>query len=113
MNRMPLFVALVVLATTGCVGGSDAPSADDKRKLAAYELSAPPAQLPLRLNTDFDGKVVLVGAKVEPRGVVRPGQKLKLTLQVVDFGPFPSNDDPRPSRMDIDRHLFGRTQDLD
>jgi hypothetical protein len=77
---MPLFVALVVLATTGCVGGSDAPSADDKRKLAAYELSAPPAQLPLRLNTDFDGKVVLVGAKVEPRGVVRPGQKLKLTM---------------------------------
>jgi hypothetical protein len=77
---MPLLVALAALAANSCVGGSDTPSADDKRKLAAYELSAPPAELPLRLNVDFDGKVVLLGAKVEPRGVVRPGQKLKLTL---------------------------------
>jgi hypothetical protein len=79
VNRTSL-ICLVVLATAGCVGGSDAPSPDDKRKLAAYELAAPPATLPIRLNTDFDGKVTLLGAAVEPRGVVRPGDKVKLTM---------------------------------
>jgi len=69
----------VVALATACVGGP--PEGDaQRRRLGAYVLDQPPSDVGSRLDIDYDGRVVLLGAKVEPAGTVRPGQKLKLTL---------------------------------
>lgn len=62
-----------------CVGGAPEGLAA-REALAAYVLDAPPPDIGHRLDIDFDGKVTLLGAKVEPGGPVRPGQTVKVTL---------------------------------
>ena len=59
------------LAAAGCVSRSNDKAA--KEKLKAYILDAPPEKLSARLGADFDGKVELVGATIEPGGPVKPG----------------------------------------
>jgi hypothetical protein len=66
------------LAGAGCVNRSSDRAA--KERLKAYILDAPPEKLSTRLGTDFDGKVELVGASVEPSGSVKPGQEVTVTL---------------------------------
>lgn len=64
--------------TVGCVGGSKGLSAEDKQKLAAYILDAPPADIPHKLDVNFENKIHLIGYKFEPE-TAKPGQEAKLT----------------------------------
>jgi hypothetical protein len=75
-----LLLGLASLAAAGCVGGSSDTSAQDKERLKAYVLDQPPADLPNKLGINFDDKVTLLGVKIEPPGMVKPGQKVKLTM---------------------------------
>ncbi len=70
---------LLALAASGCVGGAP-DQARDKEALRGYELDAPPPSVGAALNVDFDGKLTLLGAKVEPAGTLARGQQVKLTL---------------------------------
>jgi hypothetical protein len=76
------FLAVVLavgsLGATACVGGSKGLSADEKEKLKPYVLDAPPANLPHKLDVNFENKVHLIGYKFEPE-TARPGQETKLT----------------------------------
>lgn len=47
---------------------------------AGLELSELPGKLPIELGVDFDGRVELLGAKVEPTQGLRPGSRVELTL---------------------------------
>jgi hypothetical protein len=62
----------------GCVGGSKGLSSEDKEKLAPYILEAPPADIPHKLDVNFENKVHLIGYKFDPE-TARPGQEAKLT----------------------------------
>jgi hypothetical protein len=72
--------AVTSLVAAGCVGGSTDTSEQDKERLKAYTLDQAPADIPVKLGINFDNKVTLVGARIEPAGVVRPGQKVKITM---------------------------------
>ena len=62
----------------GCVGGSKGLSSEDKEKLKAYILDAPPADIPHKLDVNFENKIHLIGYKFEPE-TVKAGQEAKLT----------------------------------
>src|SRR5580658_3042799 len=62
----------------GCVGGSKGLSSEDKEKLAAFVLDAPPPDIPHSLDVNFENKVHLIGYKFDPE-VAHPGQETKLT----------------------------------
>lgn len=79
VRRGSCLLAVCSLTLGACVGGEE-PSARDQKKLAQYVLTAPPAIIPVRLNVDFEGKVVLLGASLQPPKTAAPGQKVKLTL---------------------------------
>jgi hypothetical protein len=69
---------LVGLGSAGCVGGSKGLSTEDKDKLKAYVLDQPPANLPHKLDVNFENKVRLIGYKFEPE-TAQKGQEAKLT----------------------------------
>jgi hypothetical protein len=73
-------VALMAASFTGCVGGSKETSERDKARLKAYVLDKAPANIPHTLNVNFENKVTLLGYKVEPEGVLKPGGQVKLTM---------------------------------
>lgn len=79
-----LWVASLALAPTlglvSCVDSSAGKGKIDKAALAKYVLDTPPADVGTKLNADFDGKITLLGAKIEPAGLATPGTKLKLTM---------------------------------
>ncbi len=66
------------LVSVACVGGSKGLSSDDKERLKANILEAVPADLPHKLDVNFENKAHLVGYKFEPE-LARPGQEAKLT----------------------------------
>lgn len=66
-------------ASIACVDDS-AGKKVDKTALAKYVLTSAPGDVGTKLNADFDGKITLLGAKVEPKGVAAPGSKLKVTM---------------------------------
>jgi hypothetical protein len=80
--RLPHGFMAVVLAgafaASACVGGGKGISAEDKQKLAAYVLDAPPADIPHKVDINFENKIHLVGYKVDPEQA-KPGQEVKLT----------------------------------
>jgi hypothetical protein len=61
----------------GCVGGKSQASAEDKERLKAYILEAPPADAK-KVDINFENKVHLIGYKVEPERA-GPGTPVKLT----------------------------------
>ncbi|MGH7281439.1 MAG: carbohydrate-binding family 9-like protein, partial [Polyangiaceae bacterium] len=69
---------LLAAVSFGCVGGSKGLSSEDKEKLAPYILDAPPADIPHKLDVNFENKVHLIGYKFDPE-TARPGQDTKLT----------------------------------
>src|SRR5579859_1638805 len=72
-------VAIAVAAlAAGCVGGSKGVSAEDKEKLKAYVLDGPPADIPHKLDVNFENKVHLIGYRFTPE-TAHPGQEVKLT----------------------------------
>ena len=64
--------------SVACVGGSKGLSAEDKEKLKPYILDSAPADIPHRLDVNFENKVHLVGYKFDPESA-HPGQEVKLT----------------------------------
>jgi hypothetical protein len=73
-----LAVLLAGIAALGCVGGSKGLSAEDKEKLKDYVLDAPPADIPHKIDVNFENKVHMIGYKFEPESA-KPGQDVKLT----------------------------------
>lgn len=73
-------VLLAAFATAACVGGSNDTSKEDKERLKSFVLDKAPDNIPVKLGIDFDGKVTLLGYRVEPAGVVKPGEKVKLIM---------------------------------
>ncbi len=80
MRRAAPALLLLCALLAGCVRSSREEAQKAHEKLKAYVLSAVPAQLSHKLNTDFDGKLKLVGAQIEPAGSLKPGQQVKMTL---------------------------------
>ena len=68
----------VGLLLAGCVGGGKGVSSTDKDRLKAYVLQAAPADLPHKLDVNFENKVRLIGYKFEPE-TAHPGDDVKLT----------------------------------
>jgi len=65
----------------GCVGGSTETAAEDKDRLKAYILDAPPPSMTNKLDINYDGKVTLLGYSIEPAaGPVPQGGRVKLTM---------------------------------
>lgn len=69
---------LASLLAAGCVGGSKGLSSEDKEKLKGYVLDAPPADIPHKVDVNFENKAHLIGYKFEPESA-KPGQDVKLT----------------------------------
>lgn len=74
-----LFVISGALAA-GCVGGSSDTSKEDKERLKGYELDKAPDVLPVKLDINYDDKLTLLGAKIEPSGTVTAGNRVKVTM---------------------------------
>ncbi len=73
------FVAVTAgVLLAGCVGGNKGLSSEDKDRLKPYVLDAVPADLPHKLDVNFENKVHLVGYKFEPESA-KPGDDVKLT----------------------------------
>ena len=78
--RLIQFV-LAALVVGACVSGSSRVTAEDRERLKPYILDQAPAAIQHDLGIDYDHKITLVGYDLEPaEGVVRPGQRIKLTL---------------------------------
>jgi hypothetical protein len=79
MRSHGLFAIVVgSLLGIGCVGGSKGLSSDDKERLKTNILDTAPADIPHKLDVNFENKVHLIGYKFEPE-LARPGQEAKLT----------------------------------
>ncbi|HEY1691480.1 MAG TPA: carbohydrate-binding family 9-like protein [Polyangiaceae bacterium] len=74
-----LAVVLAGFFAVGCVGGSKGLSSEDKDKLKSYILDAPPADIPHKVDVNFENKIHLVGYKFDPE-TAKPGQEVKITL---------------------------------
>jgi len=70
-------VLVALAASAGCVGGKGL-SSEDKDRLKQYVLDAPPADMPHKLDVNFENKVHLIGYKFDPE-TARPGTETKLT----------------------------------
>ncbi len=79
LARGCLLALLLTLPALGCVDRSKGERPIDHEALAAHVLDAPPKDIGSVIGADFDGKIELLGARVEP-AVARPGSTLKLTL---------------------------------
>ena len=56
-------------------------SKQDLERLKSFILAAPPEDIGTHLDVDFDGKLTLLGARLEPATTsVKPGDKLKVTF---------------------------------
>ncbi|HEY4015868.1 MAG TPA: carbohydrate-binding family 9-like protein [Polyangiaceae bacterium] len=81
MRHTERFIAAAVWGTfvlAGCVGGSKGLSSEDKDRLKPYVLDAVPADIPHKIDINFENKAHLVGYKFEPE-TAKPGQEVKLT----------------------------------
>jgi hypothetical protein len=78
--RCPPAAALLAasLAAAGCVESSKS-NQQNAARLAAYILDAPPA-VPHKLDLNYEGKIRLLGYKIEPEGRLAPGTDVQLTL---------------------------------
>src|SRR5262245_3688206 len=80
MRSSLLMSSLACLLMLACVGGSTETSAEDKERLKAFVLEKAPDAIPVKLDIDFDGKVKLLGYKIEPQGQVKAGGHVKITM---------------------------------
>ena len=73
-----LISGLLALGTSSCRAEEkpEKPGAE----FAGYVLSDVPKDVENPMFIDFGGKVHLVGYNIEPKGIVTPGSKVKLTL---------------------------------
>jgi hypothetical protein len=71
-------LAATALSGVACVGGSKGLSSEDKERLKPYILPSAPADIPHKIDINFENKVHLIGYKFEPE-TAKPGQDVKLT----------------------------------
>ena len=73
---------VALAAVTGCVGGSKSSgnAASERERLKAYVLDAVPADLPGKVDLNYENKIHLVGYKLDPKDKASPGGEVKLTL---------------------------------
>jgi len=67
-----LVMSTSAIALPACVGGSKGISSEDKTRLQAYILDSEPADIPHKLDVNFENKVHIIGYKVEPE-IAKPG----------------------------------------
>jgi hypothetical protein len=84
----------LILSAVGCAKAPDEPAAGAETAvdpaLEVHVLDSVPSDIESPIFVDFEGKVHLIGYEIEPKGVVSPGSKLKLTLywrSVAPLGP--------------------------
>lgn len=75
-----LAVLLFLVLFTGCVGGSKSKIEENKKRLKEYILNETPKNVGRKLNIEFEDKLTLLGAKIQPRTFVKPGQEVELTM---------------------------------
>jgi hypothetical protein len=76
-------VCLCVGLLSACVSTPSAETHDSEQeseRLKAFILDEAPPDVGTRVDADFGGKVSLLGARIEPAGPAKPGEKLKLTM---------------------------------
>jgi hypothetical protein len=78
-GKLALAVLTAAVLGLGCVGGSKSATVD-KEALKQYILDAPPANIPHRLDADFEGKAKLLGYAISPEGNAGNGAEIKLTM---------------------------------
>jgi hypothetical protein len=80
MHRDSRWFAVVAgaLLSAGCVGGGKGLTSEDKERLKPYVLDSAPADIPHRLDVNFENKVHLIGYKFEPE-LAHPGEATTLT----------------------------------
>jgi hypothetical protein len=71
---------LALFVATGCNEKPKQAPAPLSAALADHVLDDVPSDLENRTFIDFGGKVHVVGVRIEPKGIVRPGEKVKLRL---------------------------------
>ncbi len=74
----PFFFAVMAAVLCACVGGSKGLSSDDKERLKPFISDSEPADIPHKVDINFENKVHMVGYKVEPE-VAKPGSEMKIT----------------------------------
>jgi Carbohydrate family 9 binding domain-like len=76
-----LLAGVTALLLGACVGGSSSrDSAKERERLKDYVLNSAPAKIGVTLNINFDNKLTLLGAKTEPSGTAKPGERVKVTM---------------------------------
>ncbi len=59
---------VLLAGASGCVGGGKGLSSEDKERLKPYILDVAPADIPHKLDVNFENKVHLIGYKFDARG---------------------------------------------
>lgn len=72
-------VMIPAVCTAACVGGSDGPTPDQTEALKAFVLDKEPGDM-TRVDINYDGKITLMGVKVEPKGEIKAGGHVKVTM---------------------------------
>lgn len=75
-----LIVMSPAIFSGACVGGSNETKKEAREALKGYVLDQPPPDVGRKVNINYDNKITLLGAKVEPAGAVKPGQRVKVTM---------------------------------
>jgi hypothetical protein len=74
-------IMFLTAALSGCVGGSKGSSSKENvEHLKPYILEAVPADIPNKVDINFENKIHLVGYRVEPAGKAPPGTDVKVTM---------------------------------
>ncbi len=70
---------------TACVGGSKGATSEDKERLKANILEAPPAEMQHKVDINFENKIHMIGYRIDPE-TAKPGTDVKITYwwQAVD-----------------------------
>jgi len=74
----PVFFLAAAALLSACVGGSKGLSSEDKEKLKPYISDSEPADIPHKIDINFENKVHLIGYKVDPE-MARPNSDVKIT----------------------------------
>jgi hypothetical protein len=78
-TRALAVVAVLAGCAVACVSSGKGLSNEDKERLKPYVLTAAPADIPNKLDINYENKVHLIGTKVEPE-VGKPGSDVKITF---------------------------------
>jgi hypothetical protein len=82
--RQRIAVSILVFAALGaggCVGSSDDTAPPDQAEaLKAFVLDKEPEDVGTKVGINYDNKVTLLGSKVEPKGPLRAGDRVKVTM---------------------------------